>query len=134
MDVFFKKVLSSLRFVIIFQLLITSFYVKSIETCESVFVASSGVATISTSDAELLNFITGGLLGLNVKLSVADTEYSSLLTAGIDLETYLDTLALDLSVANKSDAVAANITLTQAINAAITVLQSQGGIRLPLPH
>ncbi|WP_155866688.1 hypothetical protein [Colwellia sp. PAMC 21821] len=92
------------------------------------------MATISTSDAELLNFITGGLLGLNVKLSVADTEYSSLLTAGIDLETYLDTLALDLSVANKSDAVAANITLTQAINAAITVLQSQGGIRLPLPH
>ncbi|WP_157673826.1 Ig-like domain-containing protein [Cognaticolwellia beringensis] len=85
------------------------------------------MATISISDAELLNFITGGLLGLNVKLSVADTEYSSLLSAGIDLESYLDTLVVDLSVANKSDAVAANITLTQAIDAAITVLQSQGG-------
>ena len=127
MDVFFKKSLRFFCFILVFQLLITSFYVKSIETCESIFVASSGVATISTSDAELLNFITGGLLGLNAKLSVADTEYSSLLTAGIDLESYLDTLAIDLSVANKSDAVAANITLTQAIDAAITVLQSQGG-------
>ena len=127
MDIYLKKVLKTFRWFFVFQLLITSYYVKATETCEAIFVASSGVATVSSADAELINFITGGLLGLNVKLSIADTGYSSLLTAGIELEEYLDTLAIDLSVANKSDAVAANISLVQAIDAAITVLQNQGG-------
>ena len=127
MDIYLKKVLKTFRWFFVFQLLITSYYVKATETCEAIFVASSGVANVSSADAELINFITGGLLGLNVKLSIADTGYSSLLTAGIELEEYLDTLAIDLSVANKSDAVAANISLVQAIDAAITVLQNQGG-------
>ena len=132
MDVYLKKIFSAFRLLVIFQMLVTSFNVKAVETCEAVFVASSGVATINSADAELINFITGGLLGLNVKLSVADTEYSALLAAGIELESYLDTLAVDLSVANKSDAVAANITLVQAIDAAITVLQVQGGNTLAI--
>lgn len=84
MDIYLKKVLKTFRWFFVFQLLITSYYVKATETCEAIFVASSGVATVSSADAELINFITGGLLGLNVKLSIADTGYSSLLTAGID--------------------------------------------------
>jgi thioredoxin-like negative regulator of GroEL len=132
MDVYLKKIFSAFRLLVIFQMLVTSFNVKAVETCEAVFVASSGVATINSADAELINFITGGLLGLNIKLSVADTEYSALLAAGIELESYLDTLAVDLSVANKSDAVAANISLVQAIDAAITVLQAQGSNALAI--
>ncbi|NVZ22472.1 pilus assembly protein TadG-related protein [Pseudomonas costantinii] len=87
---------------------------------------NSTLVSIDTGSSSLLNPLFGGLLGGNVNLTVAG--WNGLLNTNINLLSYLNQLAINLNVAagNYTQLLSTNVTATQLIQAAITVLTANG--------
>jgi uncharacterized membrane protein len=87
---------------------------------------NSTLASVNTASASLLNPLFSGLLGGNVNLTVAG--WNGLINTNINLLSYLNQLAINLNVAagNYTQLLNTNVTATQLIQAAITVLTANG--------
>lgn len=87
---------------------------------------NSTLASVNTASANLLNPLFSGLLGGNVNLTVAG--WNGLINTNINLLSYLNQLAINLNVAagNYTQLLNTNVTATQLIQAAITVLTANG--------
>lgn len=86
----------------------------------------STLGKVSTAQSNLLNPIIGGLLGGNISLTAAG--WNGLLTTDINLLSYLNQLAINLNVAagNYTQLLNTTATISQLIQAAITVVQANG--------
>lgn len=86
----------------------------------------STLGTVSTSQSNILNPLIGGLLGGNLSLSALG--WNGLLNTDINLLSYLNQLAINLGVeaGNYSQLLNTSTTVTQLIQAAITVVQANG--------
>ncbi|QIH05992.1 MULTISPECIES: pilus assembly protein TadG-related protein [unclassified Pseudomonas] len=86
----------------------------------------STLGTVSTAQSSILNPLVGGLLGGSLTLSAAG--WNGLLNTNINLLSYLNQLAINLNVAagNYTQLLNTTTTLTQLIQAAITVVQANG--------
>lgn len=86
----------------------------------------STLLTIDTAKSNLLNPVVGGLLGGNLSISAAG--WQGLVNTDINLLSYLNQLAINLNVAagNYTQLLNTNVTLTQLIQAAATVVQANG--------
>ncbi len=87
---------------------------------------NSTLASVNTASASLLNPLFSGLLGGNVNLTLAG--WNGLLNTNISLLSYLDQLAINLGVSagNYTQLLNTNVTASQLIQAAITVLNTNG--------
>lgn len=83
----------------------------------------STLGTVSTAQSSILNPLVGGLLGGSLTLSAAG--WNGLLNTNINLLSYLNQLAINLNVAagNYTQLLNTTTTLTQLIQAAITVVR-----------
>ncbi|WP_409315708.1 pilus assembly protein TadG-related protein [Pseudomonas sp. KCJK9016] len=86
----------------------------------------SNLANISTAQSNILNPLFSGLLGGNVNLTALG--WNGLLNTDINLLSYLNQLAINLNVAagNYTQLLNTQTTVTQLIQAAITVVQLNG--------
>ncbi|MEB0228892.1 pilus assembly protein TadG-related protein [Pseudomonas sp. 10S4] len=86
----------------------------------------SNLVSISTSQSNILNPLFSGLLGGNV--SVTALGWTGLLNTNINLLSYLNQLAINLNVAagNYTQLLNTQVTATQLIQAAATVVQLNG--------
>ncbi|MGX5793836.1 pilus assembly protein TadG-related protein [Pseudomonas sp. E2-15] len=87
---------------------------------------NSTLASVDTASASLLNPLFSGLLGGNLNLTLAG--WNGLLNTNISLLSYLDQLAINLGVTagNYTQLLSTNVTASQLIQAAITVLTANG--------
>ncbi|TVT91997.1 pilus assembly protein TadG-related protein [Pseudomonas sp. RGB] len=87
---------------------------------------NSTLASVNSASASLLNPLFSGLLGGNLNLTLAG--WNGLLNTNISLLSYLDQLAIDLGVTagNYTQLLNTNVTASQLIQAAITVLTANG--------
>lgn len=87
---------------------------------------NSTLASVDTTSSNLLNPLFSGLLGGNVNLTLAG--WNGLLNTNISLLSYLDQLAINLGVSagNYTQLLNTNVTASQLIQAAITVLTANG--------
>ncbi|WP_448653129.1 pilus assembly protein TadG-related protein [Pseudomonas fluorescens] len=87
---------------------------------------NSTLASVDTTSSNLLNPLFAGLLGGNVNLTLAG--WNGLLNTNISLLSYLDQLAINLGVSagNYTQLLNTNVTASQLIQAAITVLTANG--------
>ncbi|UNM20713.1 hypothetical protein K0P33_04355 [Pseudomonas sp. ArH3a] len=87
---------------------------------------NSTLASVDTASASLLNPLFSGLLGGNLNLALAG--WNGLLNTNISLLSYLDQLAINLGVTagNYTQLLSTNVTASQLIQAAITVLTANG--------
>lgn len=87
---------------------------------------NSTVGSVDSAKASLLNPLFTGLLGGNVSLTLAG--WNGLLNTDINLLSYLNQLAINLNVAagNYTQLLNTNVTASQLIQAAITVLTANG--------
>ena len=86
----------------------------------------STLLTVDSSKSAALNALFGGLLGGNLNLSVAG--WQGLADSNINLLSYLNQLAIDTHVAagDFTTLLTSNITLTQLLSTAATVLPQNG--------
>ncbi|MGR3886926.1 pilus assembly protein TadG-related protein [Pseudomonas sp. 1152_12] len=86
----------------------------------------STLASVDTANASLLNGLSSGFLGGNVSVTVAG--WNGLLNTNISLLSYLDQLAINLGVSagNYTQLLSTNVTASQLVQAAITVLTANG--------
>ncbi|UWF50020.1 pilus assembly protein TadG-related protein [Pseudomonas sp. N3-W] len=86
----------------------------------------SNLVTISTAQSNILNPLFSGLLGGNV--NVTALGWSGLLNTNINLLGYLNQLAINLNVAagNYTQLLNTQVTVTQLIQAAATVVSLNG--------
>lgn len=94
--------------------------------CSSQGCVTAGprLASIDSSQGELLNLITGSLLGSSVNLTVAD--WNALAGGNLKLVSLLQALQLQLGVSSPSTALSANATVAQILSAAATAAQADG--------
>lgn len=87
---------------------------------------NSTLASVNSASASLLNPLFSGLLGGNLNLTLAG--WNGLLNTNISLLSYLDQLAISLGVTagNYTQLLNTNVTASQLIQAAITVLTANG--------
>lgn len=87
---------------------------------------NSTLLSIDSASASLLGPLFGGLLGGSVNLTLAG--WNGLLNTNINLLSYLNQLAIDLHVTagNYNQLLTTNVTAAQLIQAAITVLTTNG--------
>ena len=83
---------------------------------------NSTLATVDSTQAGLLNTLWGGLLGGTLNISAVG--WNGLANANINLLTYLNQLALDINAkaGDYASLLATNISITQLLNTAVTVL------------
>jgi uncharacterized membrane protein len=86
----------------------------------------SNLASVSTAQSNILNPLFSGLLGGNV--NVTALGWTGLLNTNINLLSYLNQLAINLNVAagNYTQLLNTQVTATQLIQAAATVVQLNG--------
>ncbi|NBF10639.1 pilus assembly protein TadG-related protein [Pseudomonas sp. Fl4BN1] len=86
----------------------------------------STLLTVSTAQSSILNPLVGGLLGGSLNLSAVG--WNGLLNTNINLLSYLNQLAINLGVAagNYTQLLNTTTSVTQLIQAAITVVQANG--------
>lgn len=86
----------------------------------------STLLTVSTAQSSILNPLVGGMLGGNLSLSAVG--WNGLLNTNINLLSYLNQLAINLGVAagNYTQLLNTTTSVTQLIQAAITVVQANG--------
>ncbi|WP_025130579.1 pilus assembly protein TadG-related protein [Pseudomonas sp. PH1b] len=86
----------------------------------------STLATVSTAQSSILNPLVGGMLGGSLSLSAVG--WNGLLNTNINLLSYLNQLAINLGVAagNYTQLLNTTTSVTQLIQAAITVVQANG--------
>ncbi|SDA31252.1 Putative Flp pilus-assembly TadE/G-like [Pseudomonas sp. NFPP10] len=86
----------------------------------------STLGTVSTAQSSILNPLVGGMLGGSLSLSAAG--WNGLLNTNINLLSYLNQLAINLGVAagNYTQLLNTTTSVTQLIQAAITVVQANG--------
>jgi len=87
---------------------------------------NSTLANVDTASASLLGPVFSAFLGGNVNLTLAG--WNGLINTNINLLSYLNQLAIDLNVTagNYTQLLATNVTASQLIQAAITVLSNNG--------
>lgn len=95
-------------------------------TPQAAFSVGSRLASVDTSKSPLLNAVLGGLLGTNVALNVMD--YNSLLSADVNVLSFLDQLAikLNLNAVSYSDVLGSEATIGQILSALASVPRPQG--------
>ena len=88
---------------------------------------NSSLVDINTANSPLLNSLMGGLLGGNVSLSAV--SWQGLAAANINLLSYLDQLAINVgaTAGDYNQLLNSNIQVTQLLDAAIKVLEKNGG-------
>jgi uncharacterized membrane protein len=86
----------------------------------------STLGTVSTAQSSILNPLVGGMLGGSLSLSAVG--WNGLLNTNINLLSYLNQLAINLGVAagNYTQLLNTTTSVTQLIQAAITVVQANG--------
>lgn len=84
---------------------------------QAAFSIGSRLASVDTSKSPLLNTLLGGLLGTNVALNAMD--YNSLLSADVNVLSFLDQLAIKLNLTgvSYSDVLASKATIGQILSA-----------------
>ncbi|MCU1728406.1 pilus assembly protein TadG-related protein [Pseudomonas sp. 7P_10.2_Bac1] len=87
----------------------------------------SSLANVDSTSSPLLNSLIGGMLGGSLNLSAV--SWQGLATTNINLLSYLDQLAITagVSAGNYNQLLNSDIKLTQFLDAAITVLEKNGG-------
>ncbi|WP_395609326.1 pilus assembly protein TadG-related protein [Pseudomonas sp. B22129] len=87
---------------------------------------NSTLASVDSASASLLNPLFSGLLGGSVNLTLAG--WNGLINTNINLLSYLNQLAINLNVAagNYTQLLNTNVTASQLIQAAVTVLTANG--------
>ncbi|MFD9899624.1 pilus assembly protein TadG-related protein [Mesorhizobium sp. NPDC059025] len=90
-------------------------------TPQAAFSVGSRLASVDTSKSPLLNAVLGGLLGTNVALNVMD--YNSLLSADVNVLSFLDQLAIKLNLTgvSYSDVLGSKATIGQILSALASV-------------
>lgn len=90
-------------------------------TPQAAFSIGSRLASVDTSKSPLLNSLLGGLLGTKIALNAMD--YNSLLSADVNVLSFLDQLAIKLNLTgvSYSDVLASKATLTQILGAMANV-------------
>ena len=88
---------------------------------------NSSLVDINTANSPLLNSLIGGLLGGNLSLSAV--SWQGLAAANINLLSYLDQLAINVgaTAGDYNQLLNSNIQVTQLLDAAIKVLEKNGG-------
>lgn len=86
----------------------------------------STLGTVSTAQSSILNPLVGGMLGGSLSLSAVG--WNGLLNTNINLLSYLNQLAINLGVAagNYTQLLNTTTSVTQLIQAAISVVQANG--------
>ncbi|MFJ3119866.1 pilus assembly protein TadG-related protein [Pseudomonas protegens] len=86
----------------------------------------STLGTVSTAQSSILNPLVGGMMGGSLSLSAVG--WNGLLNTNINLLSYLNQLAINLGVAagNYTQLLNTTTSVTQLIQAAITVVQANG--------
>ncbi|MBN9233183.1 hypothetical protein QV13_20455 [Mesorhizobium hungaricum] len=86
-------------------------------TPQATFSIGSRLASVDTSKSPLLNALLGGFLGTNVALNAMD--YNSLLSADVNVLSFLDQLAIKLNLTgvSYSDVLASKATVGQILGA-----------------
>ena len=86
----------------------------------------STLGAVSTAQSSILNPLVGGMLGGSLSLSAVG--WNGLLNTNINLLSYLNQLAINLGVAagNYTQLLNTTTSVTQLIQAAITVVQANG--------
>lgn len=95
-------------------------------SCTSTACLSTGprLASVDSTQSTLLNATLGDLLGADLNLSVAD--WQALAQGEFSLGEYLDALQSNLAVSSPEEVLSTNLTLSQALDAAIAVAQANG--------
>lgn len=90
-------------------------------TPQATFSIGSRLASVDTSKSPLLNALLGGLLGTNLALNAMD--YNALLSADVNVLSFLDQLAIKLNLTgvSYSDVLASNVTVGQILGALAAV-------------
>jgi uncharacterized membrane protein len=103
----------------------TAVAAKALPPLASLTIRST-LLTVDSSKSAALNALFGGLLGGNLSLSVAG--WQGLADSNINLLSYLNQLAIDTHVAagDYTHLLSADITLTQLLSTAATVLPQNG--------
>ena len=86
--------------------------------------AGPRLASIDSERSVLLNATLGALLGSNVALDVLD--WNALAAGEVNLVSFIDALALDLSLSDTQQVLLADVSLLQALTAAVDVAQADG--------
>lgn len=88
----------------------------------------SSLASVNSANSPLLNLVIGNLLGGSVSLTAAG--WNGLLTTNLNLLSYLDQLAIDLTIkAGDYDALLSTaVSARQLLDAAVTILQKNGAV------
>lgn len=88
---------------------------------------NSSLADINTANSALLNSLFGGLLGGNLSLSAV--SWQGLAATNINLLSYLDQLAINVgaTAGDYNQLLNSNLQVTQLLDAAIKVLEKNGG-------
>ncbi|WP_419192642.1 Ig-like domain-containing protein [Kolteria novifilia] len=86
------------------------------------------MASVDTSQSTLLNAVLGNMLGTSVNLTVLD--WNAVAQSDISLAEFLDVLAADVGVAGPDEAVNADVSLLQVLDAMTSVAQADGNTAL----
>ena len=88
----------------------------------------SSLASVNSANSPLLNLVIGNLLGGSLSLTAAG--WNGLLTTNLNLLSYLDQLAIDLTIkAGDYDALLSTaVSARQLLDAAVTILQKNGAV------
>ncbi len=87
---------------------------------------SGRLASVDSTQSPLLNAVAGQLLGTSVSLTAG--QWESLASADIDALSFLDALAIEAGAGGPDEVLATNVTLLNIVDAAITVLTSEGNL------
>ncbi len=95
-------------------------------SCASQACVTTGprLGSIDSTQSDLLDALLGNLLGTDLNLSLADSQ--ALAQGNISLLDYLEELQTTLAVATPEQVLSTGITLSQAVQAAIDVAQTNG--------
>jgi uncharacterized membrane protein len=84
------------------------------------------LATIDSTQSELLNALLGNLLGVEVTLTAAD--WQGLAQGSVQLDEFVEQLQLDLGAATPEAVLTTDVTLNDITNALLSVIQADGDL------